>query len=335
MNQPFFPHFPPDPMEQIRQIEKRQLRRDATYIGVLSITLTLVMEFAFTILVIFLLQMGIFNYEQLSDPFLGLGNTAYMWLYIGVYTFSMLVPAVVVSLCFKKRFMPFSPAKPVPFGVAFFGIIGAIGLCMLTNIVNSYVLAFFSDIGLSIPEVPQTMVNTPASFALNLFTMAVLPALLEELIYRGYILRTLRPYGNWFAVIVSATLFSLMHGNLRQIPFAFIIGLVLGLLYVVTDNIWIPVAVHFTNNAISVLMEYLGFALPDKYVDVFYTLVIDGLVFVGLIAVIVLFSLHKAHINVPKSGTALSVRKRTATLLATPLFLLSVILYLLLLYMGS
>lgn len=335
MNQPFFPHFPPNPIEQIRQIEKRQLRRDATYIGVLSIALTLVMGFAFTILVIFLLQVGIFNYEQLSDPFLGLGNTAYMWLYIGVYTFAMLVPAVVVSFCFKKRFMPFSPAKPVPFGVAFFGIIGAIGLCMLANIINSYVLTFFSDIGLSVPEAPQTMVNTPTSLALNLFTMAVLPALLEEMIYRGYILRTLRPYGNWFAVIVSSILFSLMHGNLRQIPFAFIVGLVLGLLYVTTDNIWMPIAVHFTNNAISVLMEYLGFSLPEEYVGVFYAIVIYGLVFVGIVAMIVLFSLFKAHTKVPKSGTTSTAGKRASTLLTTPLFLLSVILYLLLLFMES
>ena len=335
MNQPFFPHFPPDPIEQIRQIEKRQLRRDATYIGALSIALTLVMEFAFTILVIFLLQMGVVTYDQLSDPFLGLGNTSFMLLYIFVYIASMLVPTIVISLCFKKRCMPFSPAKPIRFGVAFFGIIGAIGLCMLTNIINAYVLTFFSDIGLSVPEAPQTMVNTPTSLALNLFTMAVLPALLEEMVYRGYVLRTLRPYGNWFAVIVSSILFSLMHGNLRQIPFAFIVGLVLGLLYVVTDNIWVPIAVHFTNNAVSVLMEYLGFSLPEEYVDVFYTLVIDGLVFVGLIAVVVLLSLYKAHTNVPKSGTTLSAGKRTATLLTTPLFLLSVILYLLLLYMGS
>lgn len=332
MNQPFYPHFPSDPQEYFIQHEKRQLRKDATYIGALSLALTLVMELAFTVLAIFLMQIGVFTYEQLSDPFLGLNNTAYMWLYSGVYTFSMLVPTVVVSLCFKKKFMPFSPTKPVPFGVAFFGLIAAVGVCMLSNIINSYVLTFFSEIGLSVPDAPQTMVNTPASLAINLFAIAVLPALLEEMIYRGYILRTLRPYGNWFAVIISSLLFSLMHGNLRQIPFAFIVGLVLGLLYVVTDNIWLPIAVHFTNNAISVLMEYFGFSLPEEYVGVFYALVIYGLVFVGIVAAVVLFSMYKRNVAIPKTNTSLSASKRTATLLLTPLFLLSLVIYLWLMF---
>lgn len=332
MYQPFNPYFTPDPQEYLMRQEKHRLRKDATYIGVLSLALTLVMEFAFTILAIFLMQIGVFTYEQLSDPFLGLDNTSYMWLYSGVYTFSLLVPTVVVSLCFERRFVPFSPAKPVPFGVAFLGIISAVGMCMLSNIINSYVLAFFSEIGLSVPDAPQTMVNTPASLAINLFTLAVLPALLEEMIYRGYILRTLRPYGNWFAVIISSLLFSLMHGNLRQIPFAFIVGLVLGLLYVVTDNIWMPIAVHFTNNAISVLMEYFGFSLSEENVGVFYALVIYGLVFVGVLAAVVLFSMYKRNVVVPKANTSLSASKRTATLLLTPLFLLSLIIYLWLMF---
>lgn len=333
MNQPSYPNFTPRPQELWQQQEKRQLRKDATYIGVLSVALTLAMEFVFTFLAIFLLQIGVLTYEDLSDPFLGLSNTAYMFLYSGVYIFSLLVPAVIVSLSFKRRATPFSPAKPVPFGVAFFGIIAAIGLCMLSNIINSYVLTFFSEIGLSVPESPQTMVNTPASLAINLFTLAVLPALLEEMIYRGYILQTLRSYGNWFAVIISSLLFSLMHGNLRQIPFAFIVGLVLGALYVITDNIWVSIAVHFTNNAVSVLMEYFGFSLSEEYVGVFYALVIYGLFFVGILAAVVLFSIYGKHVSVAKSHTKLSVSARTATLFATPMFLLSIVIYVLLLFM--
>ena len=125
MNQPFYPFFAQDPTIYQAQEEKRKLKKDATYIGVLSIVLTLVMEVTFTVLVIVLLRMGLFVPEQLSDPFLGLGNTAYMLLYSGVYVFALLIPAVVVSLCFKRRFWPLAPAKPVPFSFAFFGIIGA------------------------------------------------------------------------------------------------------------------------------------------------------------------------------------------------------------------
>ena len=197
MNQPFYTYPTPNPQEQQRETEKRQLRKDATYIGTLSIVLTLAMELTFTVLAMLLLRVGIFTPDQLADPYLGLGNTAYMFLYSGVYVFALLVPTLVVSFAFKRRFMPFAPAKPTSFGVGFFGIIAAVGLCMFSNIINSYILTFFSEMGLSVPDVPQTMENTSASLALNLFTMAVLPALLEEMIYRGYILRTLR-HAVWF-----------------------------------------------------------------------------------------------------------------------------------------
>ena len=335
MNQPFHSFFEPNPQQVRMEEEKNKLKKDATYIGVLSIALTLVMESAFTVLVLTLIRCGVFSAEQLEDPYLGLGNTMYMIMYIGIYVFALLVPAVVVSFLFKKRFFPLSPAKPVRFEVAFLSILGAVGLCMLSNIINSYLITIFTEVGLEVPEAPQTMEQTIPSLALNLFTMAVLPALLEEIIYRGYILRTLRPYGNLFAVLVSSALFSLMHGNLRQIPFAFIVGLVLGYLYVVTDNIWMPAAVHFTNNAFSVLMEYAGFFLPEEKVGFFYTIAIYGLLLLGIIAAILLLMFYKKHLSAPRVETALPAGKRVSALLTTPLFLISVILYAILVIMGS
>lgn len=335
MYQPYNPFFVPNPQQQLADEERRRLRKDATYIGVMSIALTVVMEFAFTILVLFLMYGGVMSQEQLSLPYLGLDNTSYLLLYICVYTFALLVPSVVVSLCFKKRFFPLSPAKPVSMGFAFFGVLAAIGLCMFTNIINSYILTILSEMGFQIPEAPQMMDKTPLSLALNLFTMAVLPALLEELVYRGYILRTLRSYGNMFAVVISSLLFSLMHGNLRQIPFAFIVGMVLGLLYVMTDNIWLSVTVHFANNAISVWMEYLGFSLSEDAVGYFYALIIYGLVFVGAIALLILFLAYRPQLRVSRVETHLSTSKRTTTLFGAPLFLISIILYIVLLILGA
>lgn len=335
MNQPFQLYTEPNFQQIHTDEEKRNLKKDATYIGVLSIALTVFMEFTFTILVLALIYGGVFSPDQLSEPYLGLNNTHYMLLYICVYVFALLVPAVLVSFFFKKRFCPFSPAKPVKFEVATFAIIGAMGTCMLSNIINTYFSAFFTEVGLDVPEAPQTMVNTPISLLLNIFTMAVLPALLEEMVYRGYILRTLRPYGNLFAIVVSSALFSLMHGNLRQIPFAFIVGLVLGYLYVVTDNVWMPIAVHFGNNCFSVLLEYAGFYLPEERIGVFYTLAIYGLLFLGIIAAIVLFIRSKKSLAVPKSKNYLTVGQKTATLLTNPLFLISILLYAFLLILES
>ena len=318
-----------------RKQEKARLRNDAAYIGALSLTLTLVMQYAFTFIVTILVKYGVFSAENVRKPYLGLDNTTYMFLYMAVYTLTLLLPTLIVSFSFKKRFFPFSPAKSVPFGVAFFGILAAIGLCMLANIINSYVIYFFSELGWKVPAAPQTMVETPTSLALNLFTIAVLPALLEEMIYRGYILRTLRPYGNMFAVVVSSLLFSLMHGNLRQIPFAFMVGLVLGLLYVSTNNIWLPIAVHFANNSISVLMEYFAFSLSDVYQSLFYVLVIYGLIAVGILATIILLAGYLKHLRLKRVNTSLNIFGRWGSILSSPLFVTALLLYILFLIMES
>ena len=49
MYQPYNPFFVPHPQQQMEEEEKRKLRKDATFVGVMSIALTVVMELAFTV----------------------------------------------------------------------------------------------------------------------------------------------------------------------------------------------------------------------------------------------------------------------------------------------
>lgn len=315
-------------------MEKNRLRNDAAYVGGLSIALTLVMQYAYSFFVKVLMSFGVLNGESLTKDFLGMDNTVFLLFYSFVYIFSLLVPAVVVSFLFNKRFVPFSPAKSVSFGFAFWSVIGAVGMCMFTNILNSILQSLFYQMGADIPDMPQLMVHTPTSLIINLFTIAVLPALLEEMIYRGYILRTLRAYGDGFAVLISAMLFSLMHGNLRQIPFAFIVGLFLGFLYVQTNNIWIPIVVHFINNGISVVMEYLSFSLSDAGVNYLYAIATYGLIVLGLIATLVLLLAYRTKLHLPAHQSSMGFWRRMGVIFSSPLFLTSVAMYLIFLYMG-
>ena len=48
---------------------------------------------------------------------------------------------------------------------------------------------------------------------LNLVSTAVLPALVEEMVFRGYILGALRPQGDGLAIVFSAVFFGLLHGK--------------------------------------------------------------------------------------------------------------------------
>ena len=89
---------------------------------------------------------------------------------------------------------------------------------------------------------------------LAIFTIGLIPAVCEEFLFRGLILNGLRKYGLWFAVLISALLFSLMHMNLLQLPYTFILGVIFGLVVYYTRNIWLGIIMHFFNNTTTVLI---------------------------------------------------------------------------------
>ena len=108
--------------------------------------------------------------------------------------------------------------------------------------------------------------STSANYELilSLLVMAVLPAFVEEFLFRGLILTTLLPYGRTVAVLCSALLFGVMHQNADQLLYATAAGLVLGYVYVQTRSIWPSVLIHFCNNFLSVLHTALIERLPYR-----------------------------------------------------------------------
>lgn len=87
-----------------------------------------------------------------------------------------------------------------------------------------------------------------------LLIVALLPAVCEELAFRGFILSGLRRLGNNSAAIaISSIFFGLTHGMLQQSLAAVVIGMVIGFIAVRTNSLWPGVAFHFTHNAASVL----------------------------------------------------------------------------------
>ena len=108
---------------------------------------------------------------------------------------------------------------------------------------------------------------------LALLLHAVLPAVLEEILFRYIPLKLMLPYSPKWAVILSALFFSLIHVNLFQIPYAFAAGVIFALVNIMTGSIIPSILLHFSNNAISVV--YMMHAVPDG-VLLFYILLVGA-----------------------------------------------------------
>ena len=95
--------------------------------------------------------------------------------------------------------------------------------------------------------------------AANLFLIALLPAIGEELIFRGVIQQQLmrRIASPWVALLISAAVFSFAHFQFEGFLPRMLLGMILGWLYWRTHNFWVPVTAHFFNNALQVVGQYL------------------------------------------------------------------------------
>lgn len=95
----------------------------------------------------------------------------------------------------------------------------------------------------------------------NLLMIAVLPAIGEEFIFRGAVQRIFRQWtGNvHLAVFIAALLFSAMHLQFYGFLPRLLLGLVLGYMFVMSKNIWVPVFAHFFNNAAAVIVYYIAY----------------------------------------------------------------------------
>ncbi|NJB72044.1 hypothetical protein GGR42_002535 [Saonia flava] len=87
-------------------------------------------------------------------------------------------------------------------------------------------------------------------------------ALVEEVLFRGYILRNLMiSFNKYIALFLSSGLFSLMHGfnpNISQFSLMglFLSGVLLGATYIFTKNLWFPIALHFSWNLFQSLLGF-------------------------------------------------------------------------------
>jgi hypothetical protein len=101
--------------------------------------------------------------------------------------------------------------------------------------------------------------ETIGGLCVNLLMIAIIPAMGEEMLFRGILQRL---FGEWFrnihvAIFVTAFIFAAVHLQFYGILPRMILGILFGYLFFWTGSLWIPIFAHFLNNGSAVIVSFL------------------------------------------------------------------------------
>ncbi len=306
--------------------EKKRIRGAGNGIGLASIGYVLV---SFGAAAAMYAVLGIVNAVNGAD-IMAVGENAQWAITLITYVLSLAVPFGIYALVIKipvRVALPFCKTRAdITLGGAFVGL----GAGIIASYATSYLeqaLELFG-IGISMPdfEIPQAL---PAKL-MYIFTMTVAPAFIEEMVFRGIVMQSLRRFGDMFALVASALIFGIFHLNLIQMPYAFILGLFIGYFVMRTGSLWVGIIIHFLNNGIATVLTMTEPYCSENiylFINLMYSLVA---VVCGIIAMCLLLMKYRDMFRFAKARSVLAPGKRAQYFLTSPALIIAMLIALVL-----
>ena len=139
-----------------------------------------------------------------------------------------------------------------------------IGLQYVAVLIYAVLKYVGQGLGMEFPEVSFDYFQTGQSTMLVLLYTCILAPITEELLFRGFLLKSLSVVSTRFGVIVTALLFGLMHGNVQQGILGVLVGLFLGKIVIRHNSLTPSIMVHIALNTSSTLISVLLALLPEN-----------------------------------------------------------------------
>lgn len=231
---------------ELAKIRKRELAKYGYVIG-MSVILYVSIQFIFTYVLAMFVQpiYGWFHGKIDLD-------IIEMFMNSLVFIFSLLLPALFVRSYVEKE-----DKKTIKGKVTGKLVIMAVPVVFVIQIGLGWIL---EKLGLNYDIVDKIDLYTNKSVLSSILFfiyIAILPAIFEEFYIRKAVLSFSQKFGNRFAILASAILFAILHMNISQSLFAFLMGIILGVIALKTNRILETGIIHFLNNGYAALTMIL------------------------------------------------------------------------------
>lgn len=240
----------------------REIFKELGVFGKLFLLFVLVVVFS-----IFGLGVSLFLFNQPAD----IQSQKIIQLINSIFIF--LIPALIGGfIWYKKPFQTYSLHKLPSFKISFLSFLLVISIIPFINFLSfineQMVLPEFlkgleqrfmeAEEKIKIITEQMLKVESFSGFLLNLLVMAITPAIVEEVFFRGALLTIFSEKKNRIlAIWLVAIVFSLIHFQMYGFLPRMIYGAILGYLAVWSGSLWLPIFVHFLQNGSVVIFSYL------------------------------------------------------------------------------
>lgn len=267
-------------LERRVRAEKSELRKVSSALGLAIIAYLIIQSLATVVLSSF----------RLSSLYSTSAVFQYAFNVIFVSVLSVAVPFGIVALICKRKYThPIVPNKPVRASRTFVWLCFGMGSCIVANIIVNYIVEFLkAAFKINLTQGETLSPDSVFACIMEIIALAVIPAICEEFAMRCCSLQLLRKYGTGFAVLAVSIVFGLLHGNVIQFMFAFIIGLVLAYVTVKTESIVPAILIHMCNNGMSAVQDIVEYAAGEKAAETVLVIMFVFWIVAGVAAAIFL-----------------------------------------------
>ncbi len=182
----------------------------------------------------------------------------------------------------KKNYIKLTLSKNFSAKPLIASLLIGFGLMFGLSKLNELFVGLLGGLGLEVSS-PTLPSNTPLNVILVIISVCVLPAVFEEFLFRGLILKSLSKTGILFATLISGALFCIFHMSPAQTVYQFVVGCIYSLIIIYGGNLLYTVIIHFLNNLYVVLNYYYFNIVLVGTADVIMTIAGILSLFIGLV----------------------------------------------------
>lgn len=324
----YIPVYPAPPVFDPKKEEKRKNKKILSSMG-FCFGLSIILYVVLSIVLVFAV-MGISKFFPAAKLLLDDSTGTYAYEGIG----SILIlggPFLISHLILKSKKL----TGILPFGTTYNKKASISLVMMMTPVVlissiliNLVSMLFQEAVGLTFESgLEDLSVNgVGGAFAL-IVSIAFIPAIIEEFCIRGVVLQPLRRYGDFFAIMMSSIIFSILHGNMVQIPYTIVAGFYFGYVCVATGSLWPSIVLHFINNLFSAIELIVLENFSEEVANTVTLVMLGVLVLVGIAGGVIFFKMNYKT-KLQKGVTTLKTREKYGAVLSNPAMIIAIVIML-------